>query len=168
MDQRSICLFLALIGLSARAVNNRLTAVLGANAIASSTVTKYLCQRKFTSILIDRPQESATIVIDQVILDILEHYPFSSIWELARLTCIPTTTVHRHLTQSLGFVVKHLRWVPPTLTPAQKTERATFSIELLRQLRSIEHYGWQFIITLDASWFYLSTDHEQIWLRVKE
>jgi histone-lysine N-methyltransferase SETMAR len=35
----------------------------------------------------------------------------------------------------------------------------------LRQLRSIEHQGWQFIITLDKSWFYLSTDHEQIWLR---
>jgi hypothetical protein len=38
----------------------------------------------------------------------------------------------------------------------------------LRQLRSIEYQGWQFIITLDESWFYLSTDHEQIWLHVEE
>jgi hypothetical protein len=38
----------------------------------------------------------------------------------------------------------------------------------LRQLRSIEHHGWQFIIALHKSWFYLSTDHEQIWLRVEE
>jgi transposase len=38
----------------------------------------------------------------------------------------------------------------------------------LRQLRSIEHHGWQFIITLDQSWFYLSTRHEQIWFRVEE
>jgi hypothetical protein len=38
----------------------------------------------------------------------------------------------------------------------------------LRQLQSIEHHGWQLIITLDEPWFCLSTDHEQIWLRVKE
>jgi hypothetical protein len=59
-------------------------------------------------------KESATIVIDQAILDAINHYPFSSIWELARLTCIPTTTIHRHLTQSLGFVVKHIHWIPDT------------------------------------------------------
>jgi hypothetical protein len=50
MDQRSVCLFLALKGLSAQAVDNELAAVLGANAIAYSTVTKYLRQRQFTSI----------------------------------------------------------------------------------------------------------------------
>jgi hypothetical protein len=94
MDQRSICLFLALKGLSARPVYNKLTAVLGADAVTDSAVTKYRRQRQFTSTLVDCPGEPATIVIDQAILDALEHYPFSSIRELARLTCIPTTTVH--------------------------------------------------------------------------
>jgi hypothetical protein len=65
-------------------------------------------------------------------------------------------------------VVKHLRWVSHTLTPIQKTERAALSIELLRQLRSIEHHDWQFIITFNESWFYLSANHEQIWLPVEE
>jgi hypothetical protein len=65
----------------------------GADAIAYSTITKYLRQRRFTSILVDRPEEPATIVIDQAILDALEHYPFSSIRGLARLICIPTTSV---------------------------------------------------------------------------
>jgi hypothetical protein len=65
-------------------------------------------------------------------------------------------------------VAKHLRWLPHTFTPTQETERATLSIELLRQLRSIEHHGWQFIISLNESWFYLSTDHEQIGLRAEE
>jgi hypothetical protein len=101
-------------------------------------------------------------------LDSLEQYPFSSIRELARFMCIPTTTVRRHLMQLHSFLVKHLRWVPHTLMSTQKTERATLSIEILRQLRSIEHHGWQFIITLDESWFYPSTDYEQIWLRVEE
>jgi hypothetical protein len=98
MDQRSICLFLALKGLSTRAVYDELTVVLGAAAIAYSTVTKYLRQRQFTSILVDRPEEPATIGIHQAILDALEHYSFSSIRELVRLACIPTTTVHQHLT----------------------------------------------------------------------
>jgi hypothetical protein len=49
-----------------------------------------------------------------------------------------------------------------------KTKCATLLIELLRQILSIEHHDWQFIMTLDESWFYLSIDHEQIWLRVEE
>jgi hypothetical protein len=61
--------------------------------IHHSAVTKYR-QRQFTSILVDRPGVPVTIVIDQAILDALEHYPFSSIQELARPTCISTTTVH--------------------------------------------------------------------------
>jgi hypothetical protein len=64
--------------------------------------------------------------------------------------------------------VKHPRWIPHTLTPTQKTERATLSIELLCQLRSIEHQSWQFMMTIDESWFYLSTNHEQTWLRLEE
>jgi hypothetical protein len=38
----------------------------------------------------------------------------------------------------------------------------------LCQPRFIGHQGWQFIITLDESSFCLSTDREQIWLRVEE
>jgi hypothetical protein len=40
MDQRSICLFLALKRLSARPVDNELTVVLGADAIAYSIIIK--------------------------------------------------------------------------------------------------------------------------------
>jgi hypothetical protein len=32
----------------------------------------------------------------------------------------------------------------------------------------IEHHGWQFIIILHESWFYLAADHEHIWLCPKE
>jgi hypothetical protein len=122
MDQmiRSIFLFLALKELLARAVDNELTAVHGADAIASSTVTKYLRQRQFTSILVDPPEEPVIIVIDQAIIDALEHCPFSSIQEPACFTCIQIAPVRRHLTQSLDFVVKHLHWDPHTPTPPQK------------------------------------------------
>jgi hypothetical protein len=65
-------------------------------------------------------------------------------------------------------VVKHRRWVPHTLAPTQETEHATLSIKFLRQLRSIEHHGRHFVVTLDESWFYFSTDHEQVWVRMEE
>jgi hypothetical protein len=80
MDQRSTCLFLALKGLSARAVDNKFVVILGADAIAYSTVTKYLSQRQFTSILVDLHKEPVTIVIDSAILDALEQYPLSIIF----------------------------------------------------------------------------------------
>jgi hypothetical protein len=60
--------------------------------------------------------------------------------------------------------VKHLRWVPHTLTDTQQAQRITLSNQLLLEIRSIKHQRWQFIITFDKSWFYLSTGHEQIWL----
>jgi hypothetical protein len=53
MEQRSVWLFLALKGLSARAIHDKHTAVLGRDAIAYSTVTKYLRQKQFPSILVD-------------------------------------------------------------------------------------------------------------------
>jgi hypothetical protein len=45
MDQRSVCLFLALKGFSARAVYNEFVVVLGADIKSYSAVTKYLHQR---------------------------------------------------------------------------------------------------------------------------
>jgi hypothetical protein len=97
MDQRSICLFLAFKRVSAWAVSYELTVVLGPDAIASSIATKYLRQRQFTLILVDpSPEEPATIVIEQANLDTPARYSFSSIRELARLTCIETTMLHRH------------------------------------------------------------------------
>jgi hypothetical protein len=160
MDQRSICLFLAMKRLSARDVHNELVAVLGLNATAYSTVTSCLRQRQFPAISSGPADEPPAAMIDDAILDALDKQPFSSVRELAKLTFIPTTTVYRHLTRSLGFVLKRLRWVPHTLTDTQKAQRITLSNQLLLEIRSIKHQGWHFMITIDESWFYFSTDHE--------
>jgi hypothetical protein len=153
MDQPSICLLLAMKRLSAQAMDNELVAVLGPEAIGSSTVTNYLRQRHFPSTLRKTPEESAATVINNAILAALEKRRFSPIREPSQLTCIPRSTVHRHIAQSLGFVVKHLRWVPHSLTAAQRAQRITVSNGLLRELRSIKHHEYQFIIMLDESWF---------------
>ena len=149
MDQRSICLFLAMKGLSATDVHNELVAVLDPDAITYSTVTSYLRQRQFPAISSEPSDEPPTTIIDDAILDALDKQPFSSVRELAKLTCIPTTTVYRHLTRSLGFVETHLRWVPHTLTNTHKAQRIALSNQLLLKIRSVKHQDWHFIITLD-------------------
>jgi transcriptional regulator of acetoin/glycerol metabolism len=97
MDQRSICLFLAIKQLLAQAIDNELVAVLGPDAIGYSTVTNYL--RHFPSPLRETADEPAATIIENAILDTIEKQPFSPIHELAQLSCIPRSTVHRHLTQ---------------------------------------------------------------------
>jgi hypothetical protein len=103
-------------GLSAREVHNELVAVLGLDVIGGSTVTRYRRQQQFPAIFPEPSDEPPPTIIDDAILEGFDKQPFSSVRELAKLTCIQTTTVYRHLTRSLGFVLKHLRWVPHTLT----------------------------------------------------
>jgi hypothetical protein len=96
MNQRSICLFLAMKGLSARDVHNELVAVLGPDAIAYSTVTSDLRQRQIPAISSEPSNESPTAILDDAILDAHDKQPFCSVGELAKLTCIPTTIVYQH------------------------------------------------------------------------
>jgi hypothetical protein len=46
--------------------------------------------------------------LDQAILAALEHSPITSVLQLSRLAHLPSTTVSRRLTQSLGFMAHHL------------------------------------------------------------
>jgi hypothetical protein len=106
-------------GLSAQDIHGELVAVLGSDAIGYSLVPKYRRETRIPPIPRDSPEKPPTTVPDDAILDALQQQPFSSVRELAKLTCIPRSTVHRHLTQTLGFVMKYLRWVPHSLTDAQ-------------------------------------------------
>jgi hypothetical protein len=127
MDQQSICLFLIDKGLLAQTVHTELVSVLGSDAVAYSTITKYLRQRKFPSILCDTLEEPPTTVFDCSILDALERQSFSCVQELLKLTRIPTATVRRYLMRSFGFVAKHLRWILQCLMATQKAQLAPLS-----------------------------------------
>jgi hypothetical protein len=84
--------------------------------------------------------------------------------QLSRLAHFPSTTVHHRLTQSLGFLARHLRWVPHASSDAQKGERVNLSRQLLRMLEVQCDRAWHDIVTFDESWFNLSTDYEFVWL----
>jgi hypothetical protein len=139
MHQRSIVWFLTTQGLSAPDIHDELVAVLGSDAIGYSTVTKYPRQSRLPQMIPDTLEPPTTTLTDDVILDALQQQPFSTIREFAKLTCIPRSPVHRHLTRTLGFVVKHPRWIPHNLTAAQKASRVILANQLFQDLCSIKH-----------------------------
>jgi hypothetical protein len=167
MDLKSIALYLAIKGMNATQITNDINATLGERTVAYSTVTGYLRSKSlFPSFkqTQDEKQFPQLTEIDEAILMALEDEPFSSIRQLARATHIPQTTVYNHLNDKLGFTVRHLRWVPHLLSAENKHQRIESSFALLRLLKQQQTRSWHDIVTIDESWFYLTTDHESIWL----
>jgi hypothetical protein len=137
MTQCPIVVYLSLKGISAREIHDEIVATLGPDAVSYSSVARYLRDARFPPL---KPEPYPVDVqrdlddSDQVILATLEDSLFASVRQLARLEHLPSTTAYRSLTQSLGFVARHLRWVPHALSDAQKGERVNLSRRLLQML----------------------------------
>jgi hypothetical protein len=98
-------------GMSLDAIHEDLMRVLGENAAAYSTVTKYVHSERFPPKNDGPPSEPISVEpgpVEQAISTALADYPFSSVRELSRLTFLPHSTVHRQLTDSLHFRIQHL------------------------------------------------------------
>jgi hypothetical protein len=140
MTQRPIVAYLSLKVMSAREIHDDIANTLGPDAVSYSSVTRYLPEERIPP---SKPEPHPADVqrdlddSNQAILTALEDNPFASVRQLSRLTYLPSTTVYRRLTQSLGFVARHLRWVPHALSDAQKGERVNLSRRLL-QMRMLE------------------------------
>lgn len=106
-------------------------------------------------------------LIDGKISQALEEMPFHSIRTLSTALKVPKSTVFDHIT-SMGLVVKHLKFVPHTLSLSQKVERVEISKQLLEVIAQARHQSWAFFLTGDESWFYFITDFETQWLRPDE
>jgi hypothetical protein len=125
MDQKPIVLYLRMKGRALDAIHNDLVRTLGKDAVTYSAVTKYARSAQFSGRKEAIPPEAPDVErspVDEVILTALAEFPFSSVRELSWRICLRKSTVHRHrhLTQSLRFMVRHLRWLPHFLTAEQK------------------------------------------------
>jgi hypothetical protein len=154
MTQRPIVAYRSLEGMPAPEIHDDVVTTLGPDAWSYSSATRYFREAQFPPS--DPEPHSADIQTNlgdsgQAILAALEDSPFASVRELSRLTHLPSTTVYRRLTQSLGFVAHHLRWVPHVLSDAQKGERVNPSRRLLRMLEVQCNRAWHDIVTLDES-----------------
>jgi hypothetical protein len=114
MTQRPIVSYLSLKGMSACETHDDIVATFGPDAVSYSSVTSEFCEARFP---LSKPEPYTADVqrdlddSDQAILAALVGISFASGRQLSRLTDLPSTTVYRRLTQSLGFVARHLRRV---------------------------------------------------------
>jgi hypothetical protein len=114
MDQKPIVLYLRMKGMALNAIHDDLVRTLGKDAVAYSTVIKYARSAQFSDQKEATPPEAPDVErspADEALLTALAEFPFlfSSVCELSRRICLPRSTVHRHLTQSFCFTLRHLR-----------------------------------------------------------
>jgi hypothetical protein len=167
MDQKPIILCLRMKGMVLDAIHDNLVRMLGKDAVACSTVTKYTRSVQFSGRKETTPPEAPDVErspVDEAIFTALAQFPFSSVRELSRRICLPRSTMHQHLTQSFRFRVRHLRWVPQFLTVEQKPIRVQMAIELLQVFSVQNTRQWHDIVTLDGSWIYLFSEHDLMWM----
>jgi hypothetical protein len=106
-------------GMAVDAIHDDLVRALGKDAVAYSTVTKYARSTHFSGRKEVTPPEAPDVEhspVEEAILTVLAEFPFpfqfSSVPEFSLRICLPRSTLHWNLTQSLRFTVRHLRWVP--------------------------------------------------------
>jgi hypothetical protein len=106
-------------GMALDAIHDGLVRTFGKDAVVYSTVTKYARSAQFSgrkeATSPEDPDVECSPVDEAMLMALAEFpFPFSSVSELSRRICLPRPTVHphRHLTQSLRVIVRHLRWVP--------------------------------------------------------
>jgi hypothetical protein len=111
MTQRPIVAYLSLKETSEREIHNYIVASLRPDAVSYSSVTRHLREARFPP---SKPECHPADVqrdlddSDEAILTALEDSPFALVRQLSRLTHLPSTTIYRCLTQSLGFAARHL------------------------------------------------------------
>jgi hypothetical protein len=123
MDQKPIVLYLRMEGMALNAIHDDLLRTHGKDAVVYSRVTKDARSDQFSGRKEASPPEPPDVErspVDEAILTAFAEFPFSSVRALSRRICLPRSTAHRHLMQSLRFTVRHLRWDPYVLMVEQK------------------------------------------------
>jgi hypothetical protein len=93
MDQYSICIFLDRQKFSASDIHGQFVAILGLNAIICSIVIKCLKRTRCTADNEVILKLECLDVIDQAILAAFDKHSFSSMRDLIKRMCIPSTMV---------------------------------------------------------------------------
>jgi hypothetical protein len=120
--------------MNAREIHSDLAATLGTKVLGYSTVVRWLREAQldqFSETAVDFTEDARVDEIDEAVLSALEVQPFGSVPDIAWLTRLAPSTVYWHLTRSLGFLARHLRWIPHVLTEEQTRIRVSNSEQLL-------------------------------------
>ena len=167
IDQRSIAIFLYLQGKNNKEIYTDMCTVLQGNCVGYSTITRFIREYKVSNIIKPIKTNPKTKDFDDIdirIQKIVDEEPFLSVRQISTRTGIPKSTVFYRMTEKIGYISKHLKWVPHLLSDEQKQNRVNIAIDLLRILQKAERQGWKYFVTGDESWFYLCYDYERQWV----
>jgi histone-lysine N-methyltransferase SETMAR len=145
-------------GTPAAQVHRQLVDAYGKDALCQRAVYKWYDRFKSgcTSTLDEprsgRPREVRTDSNIELIRGLLEIDPRWTCEEMADLSGIPSSSIHRILTEDLGLQKVTTRWVPHHLDDSQKRQRVAVAQQLLRRFRREGNEFLQRIVTLDETW----------------
>ena len=138
IDFKSIVIYLHHKGYKIKSIKDEIDSVFGENSYSCSAISKSIRSLSFSPVKDDHINEEEKYVHDQrieVIKKTLEDNPFYSIKQIAEETKIPKTSVYRIVTGDLGYVMKHLKWIPYDLNSSQKVSHVNLSKSLLQILQ---------------------------------
>jgi hypothetical protein len=80
-------------------------------------------------------------------------------WHLVigKATCL------RILHKDIGLVKCHLGWITHTFSAGQKSERVSYSRQLLAIVEQQQSMDFEYVITSDESWFYFDNPLDAAW-----
>jgi hypothetical protein len=146
VDLRSSVSYFSRKDMNEREIYADMNDTLGAYCIGYSTVTKYLKKKCLISMLdMDfEPKIEEENFINKAILGALEECHFPSVRQIAKRIFIPMSTVRNHLVNSLGYPIRNIRWVHPSLSSSRKQARIEMGQDLPQVLRLVKHHDWKY------------------------
>ena len=129
LDWKSIVIFLNMEGKNATKIHKEIKHVLPQNVPSYPTITRILWIQK----ILPKSNPSTFLPKNQyqeencdIILQTLKNFPYASVRQIEKVTGIPKSTIYDVLTKSLGYVARHLKWVPHFLNNEQKKKELNF------------------------------------------
>lgn len=166
IQQRSVIRFFFLKGETNESIANNLKEVYGPDSYDIEKIKYWTRQFKLGRVNVDNNKSTGRPpleYLDAKIIKLLIDYPFSSIRSIAEELHESHSTIFDHITKTLGYKNRSLKWVPHELTCDMKEKRYKDSKLLLDYLMSESFNNFEFIITGDESWFYLDYSPRTLW-----
>ena len=115
-------------GLKPREIQEILNREYGEHALGRSSIYKWSARAKLGYEEVEDEHRPGRPIDEQLLTRVdntLETTPFASVAYIANTLSSNKATIYRYLTEHLGRVYKHSRWVPHLLTQLQKKKEST-------------------------------------------
>jgi hypothetical protein len=159
--------FLFVKGLTYKAIHRDLSTVLGEDDVSLDTVKRWCRRFKDGSLCLadeNRPGRPKSDLADSI-SRLLEREPFLSARTLARKLESSRQTIKRVLATDLGMRKFTRRWIPHSVTAAQKVQRVA---DARRLLKSDQKNKSRNIMTGDESWFYYQYESDAMFAHSRD